>query len=227
MSWSFHSSAEGFEAMRKVNLTSFVLGSLAIMWFTSVLSTARAADNQAFDSAEHAFLTRAMSDNAAQIAMAKLALQKSKNPQIVELANMIISERVALDQELANLADGSIDRLALQQAALNNARMTALQSLNGDAFDKTFAGLLIRDHYQIIPAYEAVKVDATHDALKAFAHDAVPALQGNLAIALSFLRSGGWRSTPHQQVALTGAADAHASKVPVYWESLSIVAAPW
>ncbi|RDS81385.1 DUF4142 domain-containing protein [Dyella psychrodurans] len=213
--------------MRKVNLTSLVLGSLAIMWLTSVLGTARAADNQAFDGAEHAFLARAMSDNAAQIAMAKLALQKSRNPQIVELANLIINERVALDQELANLAQGSIDRIALQQAALNNARMTALQSLNGDAFDKTFAGLLIRDHYQIISAYEAVTVGATHDALKTFAHNAVPALQGNLTVALSSLRSGGWRSAPHQQVALTGEADSHASKVPVYWESLSIVTAPW
>jgi putative membrane protein len=216
-------------SMRKLKLTNMVLGSLVLMWFTSVLSTVCAADNQSsLNDTEHAFVARAMSDNAAQIAMAKLALQKSKNPQIVELANIIIAERVALDQQLANLAAGSIDRIAIEQAALNSARMTALQSLNGDAFDKTFAGLLIRDHYQIIPAYEAVKMDATHDALWSCVHDAVPALRGNLAVALSFLRSENWKPATHrQQVALTTDTDSHANKVPVYWESLSIVAAPW
>jgi putative membrane protein len=221
-------STGGFEAMRKINLTRLVLGSLVLMWFTSVLSTALAADNQALDHGEHIFLSRAMADNASQMAMAKLALQKSKNPQIVALANMILTERAALDEKLATIAGKSVDRAALLQAATNCPRMAALQSLDGDTFDRTFAGQMIRDHYQIIPAYEAVKFSTANVAIKSFAHDAVPAMQGNLAVALSFLRDGGWRSASHQQVALNGAAaDAHASKVPVYWESLSIVAAPW
>ncbi|HTV85008.1 MAG TPA: DUF4142 domain-containing protein [Dyella sp.] len=215
--------------MRKINLTRLVMGSLLVMWCTSVLSTALAADNnQALDSGEHAFLARAMADNASQMAMAKLALQKSTNPRILEVANMVLAERSALDQKLAAIAGSSVDRAALQQAATHCARMATLESLSGDTFDKTFAGLMIRDHYQIIPAYEAVKFGTADTAIKAFAHDAVPALQGNLAVALSFLRAGGWRPLPHQQVALSNpVADTHASKVPVYWESLSIVAAPW
>lgn len=211
--------------MRMAKLTSFVLISLAVMWMTLVPGTARASDSEPLSADEQAFLTRAMSDNASQIAMAKMALAKSKNPHVVELANAILSERLALDQELLTLASGSIDHAAMQQAATSNTRMTELQSLNGDAFDKTFAGLLIRDHYQIISAYEAMKVTAAHDALKAVARDAVPALQGNLTIALAFLRSGGWKPIAHQD-ALT-AADSRATKMPVYWESMSIVTAPW
>jgi putative membrane protein len=211
--------------MRKINLTRLVLGSLVVMWFTAMVGSAFAEDNQALDHGEHIFLTRAMADNASQMAMAKLALQKSKNPQIVALANLILAERAALDQKLAAIAGKSVDRAALQDAATNCPRMSALQALDGDAFDRSFAGQMIRDHYQIIPAYEAVKFSTANVAIKSFAHDAVPAMQGNLAVALSFLRSGGWRSTSHQQQ--VAAADAHGSKMPVYWESLSIVAAPW
>jgi putative membrane protein len=211
--------------MSKINLTRLVLGSLVVMWFTAMVSTAFAEDNQGLDHGEHIFLTRAMADNASQMAMAKLALQKSKNPQIVALANLILAERAALDQKLAAIAGKSVDRAALQDAATNCPRMSALQALDGDAFDRSFAGQMIRDHYQIIPAYEAVKFSTANVAIKSFAHDAVPAMQGNLAVALSFLRSGGWRSASHQQQ--VAAADAHGSKMPVYWESLSIVAAPW
>lgn len=211
--------------MRIANLTSFMMVSLAIMWLTLMPQMTYASDGDALDAEDQAFLARAMSDNAVQLAMAKLALTKSRNPQVIELANTIINERAALDQQLAALASGSIDRAALQRDAASSPSIAALQSLNGDAFDKTFAGLLIRDHYQIISAYETVKVTSTHAQLKSMAHDAVPALRGNLTVALAFLRSGSCEPSVRQD-ALTSA-DAHASKMPVYGESISIVTAPW
>lgn len=211
--------------MRIAHSISFVVVSLAMMWLTLASGVTHASDSDPLNAEEQAFLTRAMSDNAVQLAMAQLALAKSKNPQIIELANAIINERIALDQELVVLASGSIDRTALQQHAVDDHRMAALQSLNGDAFDKTFTGLLVRDHCEIISAYEAMKVTSTHDTLKAIAHSAVPALQGNLTIALAVLRSGSWKPVSHQE-ALTSA-DEHSSKMPAYWEPISIVTAPW
>ncbi len=212
--------------MRIANLTSVMMVSLAIMWLTLTPHVACASDGEALDAEEQAFLMRAMSDNAVQLAMAKLALTKSRNSQVIELANTIINERTALDQQLAVLAAGSIDRTALQRDAASSPRIATLQSLNGDAFDRTFAGLLVRDHCQIISAYETVKVTSTDAQLKTVARDAVPALQGNLTVALAFLKSGSWKSAVRQD-ALTST-DAHASsKMPVYWESISIVAAPW
>ena len=212
--------------MRIANLSSFMMVSLAVMWLSLAPSGARASDSEPLNAEELAFLTRAMSDNAAQIAMAQMALAKSKNPQVVELANAIIRERTALDQQLAAFASGSVDRTALQHDATNNPKMVALQSLNGDAFDKTFAGLLVRDHCQIISAYESMKATSTNDALKSVAHDAVPALQGNLMVALAFLRSGSWSPSVRQE-ALTST-DTRSAKVPsVYWEPISLVTAPW
>lgn len=209
--------------MRFTHLTTLVSITLVMLCLTLAAGVASAAENQTLSAEEQAFLNRAMSDDAAQIAMAQMALKKSTNPKILALANTIIQERTALDAKLADVLTGQ--GKAKPAATGNDATLTALQSLNGDAFDKTFAGLLIRDHYHIISAYEAMKSACTHTGLQNITRDAVPALQDNLTVALDFLRSENWKPSAHPS-SLT-AVDAHESKVPVYWESISIVAAPW
>jgi putative membrane protein len=211
--------------MRTANFFGFVSASLVVMLLTLAPGFARAADNQPLDPEEQAFLTRAMSDNATQVAMARLALQKSQNQQVIDLANTVIQERMALDEKLAPLLGNDI--AAPKLATRDNANLTALQTLNGQAFDKSFAGLLVRDHNEIISAYECIKATASNPALRSVVHDTVPQLQGNLMVALIVLRSANWAPTSHQQQ--LSAVDTHTTKMPVFMgESLSsIVTAPW
>jgi putative membrane protein len=212
--------------MRFAHFNTLVSITLVMLCLALAGGVASAAENQTLSAEEQAFLNRALSDDAAQIAMAQMALTKSTNPKILALANTIIQERTALDAKLEQvLAATTAQGKAKLITAGNDATLTALQSLNGDAFDKTFAGLLIRDHYRIISAYEAMKSTCTHTGLQSITRDAVPALQDNLTVALDFLRSENWKPSAHPS-SLT-AVDAHGSKVPVYWESISIVAAPW
>ena len=211
--------------MRAVNFLGFVSASLLIMVLSFAPGSARAADNQTLAPEEHDFLVRAMSDNAGQIAMAKLALQKSQNQKVIELANTVIQERMALDARLVQLLGFRVN--SPRPAADNDATITSLQALNGDAFDKTFAGLLVRDHNKIISAYECMKASSTNLALHDIVRHAVPELRGDLMTALVVLRSADWTPTSHQQ-ALT-ATDTRNSKTSVFrGEPLSsIVAAPW
>jgi putative membrane protein len=212
--------------MRFAYFNTFVSITLVMLCLTLAAGVASAAENQTLSAEEQAFLNRAMSDDAAQIAMAQMALKKSTNPQIVALANTIIQERTTLDAKLSQVLSATTAQgKAKPAAASNDATLTALQSLNGDAFDKTFAGLLIRDHYRIISAYESMKSVCTHAGLQDITRDAVPALRGNLTVALDFLRSENWTRSAHPSSLAT--VDSHGSKVPVYWESISIVAAPW
>ena len=209
--------------MRFANLTTLVSITCVMLCLTLAAGVASAADNQTLTPEEQAFLNRAMSDDASQIAMAQMALKKSTNPKVIALANTIIQERTALDTQLAQVLTTSGDMQNKAKPADNDATLTSLQSLNGDAFDKTFAGLLVRDHYQIISAYESMKANCTHAGLQSIAHDAVPALQGNLTVALDVLRSEDWNPSAHSLTAV----ESHGAKVPAYWEPISIVAAPW
>jgi putative membrane protein len=212
--------------MRKASLFGYVSAFMVVALLTLAPGLTRAADNpQPLSPEEQAFLAQAMSDNAAQIAMATLALQKSKNPHVIDLANTVIQERTVLDAQLASLLGG-----AAKSTANSNAAATAsLQSLNGEAFDKSFAGLLVRDHNRIISAYECIKASSTNSALRNLIHNAVPQLQGNLMVALTVLRSPNWTHSAHSQSTLS-AADPHSGKTsPVFLgDSLSsIVTAPW
>jgi putative membrane protein len=212
--------------MRFANLTTLVSVAAIMLWLTLASGVACAADSQSLTPEEQAFLNRAMTDDASQIAMAQMALKKSSNPKVIALANTIIQERTALDGQLAQVMTTNDIQNKTKPVANNADTLTALQSLNGDAFDKTFAGLLVRDHYHIISAYEDMKANCTHPGLHDLAHNAVEALQGNLTEALDVLRSENWRPSANPN-ALTAAVDSHGSKVPMYWESISIVAAPW
>jgi putative membrane protein len=212
--------------MRFANLTPLVSLTLVMLCLTLTAGIASAADNQALTPEEQAFLNRAMSDDAMQIAMAQMALKKSTNPKVIALANTIIQERTALDAQLAGvLATSDAQDKAKRTVADDDTTLNALQSLNGEAFDKTFAGLLVRDHYHIISAYESQHVTCTHPGLQAITRDTVPALRDNLTVALDVLRSESWKPSSRQSA--LAAVDANGSKVPVYWESISIVAAPW
>jgi putative membrane protein len=209
--------------MRTANLLGFVSASLVVMLLTIAPGLTRA--DQSLSPEEQNFLTHAMADNAGQIAMAKLALQKSQNQKVIDLANTVIHERMALDADLVRLLNTGVG--SARPAADNDATMNSLQALNGDAFDKSFAGLLVRDHNKIISEYQCIKANSTNLALRSIVHRAVPELQGNLMVALTVLSSSDWAPSAHQQ-ALT-AAEPHSSKSSTFMgEPLSsIVAAPW
>lgn len=211
--------------MRAANLMGFVSASLVVMLLTLAPGLTSAADNQQLNPDEQNFLNQAMADNAGQIAMAQLALQKSQNQKVIDLANTVIRERMALDADLVRLLNTGVG--SARPAADNQTSMTTLQALNGDAFDKSFAGLLVRDHNRIISEYQCIKANASNLTLRHIVHKAVPELQGNLMVALTVLRSSDWSPSAHQQ-ALT-AADTRTAKSSTFMgEPLSsIVAAPW
>jgi len=208
--------------MRVGSFSRFVPVSLALLWLMLAAGLAQAADTgqQALNPDEQSFLARAMADNATQIAMAKLALSKSSNPRVIELANTIIQERSALDAQLAQL-QGNGKRAQVQPAS---DEVDRLQALDGDMFDRSFASSAVRNHCRTISAYETMKASATSPALKDLAHQAIPALRGSLTVALTVLRAAGPTPMRHQEA--LASADSRAKKA-MFWEPISLVAAPW
>lgn len=207
--------------MRVASFSRMLPVSLVLMCLMLAAGLAQAAETgpQPLNPDEQAFLSRAMSDNATQIAMAKMALAKSTNPRVIELANTIIEERSALDSRLEQFAR---NRPHAQPAG--GATIDHLQSLNGDAFDRTFASSAVRSHCRLISAYQAMKMTSSNPALKDLTQEAVPALRSSLTFALTVLRSS--RLNPARPQETVASADTR-SKAPVFWEPISLVAAPW
>lgn len=124
--------------------------------------------------------------NKIDMDQAKLALRKSKNPQVKEFANQMISDHTSLEKSVADLAKKlnvtpaeSDTSKQLKQQAADEAKK--LRALNGSAFDKEYASHEVAYHQAVIDAAGKVLIpNAKNAELKSALQGAAPLLQGHL-----------------------------------------------
>ncbi len=135
--------------------------------------------------------------NQIDIRQSKLALQKSKDSQVKEFANQMISDHTALEKSVADLAkklnvtpqDSDTSKQLNQQAA-DEAKK--LKSLSGKAFDKEYASHEVAFHQAVIDAATKTLIPNAHNQeLKSALQDAAPLLQGHLQHAEQLQKSLG------------------------------------
>src|SRR3954463_9053790 len=124
--------------------------------------------------------------NKIDIDQAKLALKKTKNPQVKEFANQMISDHTSLQKSVNDLAkklnvtpeDSAISKQLNQQAAEETKK---LKSLNGKAFDQEYASHEVAYHQAVIDAATKTLIpNAKNPELKSAVEGAAPLLQGHL-----------------------------------------------
>lgn len=133
--------------------------------------------------------------NKIDIDQARLALRKSKDAQVKEFANQMISDHTNLEKAVADLAtklkvrpEASDTSKQLQQQAADEAKK--LRRLSGSAFDKEYAAHEIAFHQAVIDAAGTTLIpDAKNAELKSALQGAAPLLQGHLQHAQELQRS--------------------------------------
>jgi putative membrane protein len=135
--------------------------------------------------------------NRIDIDQAKLALQKSKNPQVKEFANQMISDHTSLEKSVNDLAkklnvtpqDSDISKSLNQQAADESKK---LKSLKGKAFDQEYVAHEVAYHQAVIDAATKTLIpNAKNAELKSALEGAAPLLQGHLQHAQQLQQSLG------------------------------------
>lgn len=149
------------------------------------------AHRTALDAREQAFVAQAIADDAMQIALAKLAMMRSSNLQLRALAGRIVSDHAALDLQLARLAVNLGSKSHAHGApARDNAMRAHLESLQGDAFDRAFAGMMVKEHRKILAAYAMAAKTSADSKLRAIATRGLPVLQDHVDAARALLEEG-------------------------------------
>ena len=124
--------------------------------------------------------------NKIDINQSRLALRKSKNPQVKEFANQMISDHTNLEKSVADLAkklnvtpaESDTSKQLKQQAT---DEMKKLRGLNGSAFDKEYVSHEVAFHQAVIDAAAKVLIpNAKNAELKSALQGAAPLLQGHL-----------------------------------------------
>lgn len=124
--------------------------------------------------------------NRIDIDQAKLALTKSKNPQVKEFANQMISDHTNLEKSVADLAkklnvkpeESDTSKQLKQQAADESKK---LRGLSGKAFDQEYVSHEVAYHKEVIDAAGQTLIpSAKNPELKSALEGAAPLLQGHM-----------------------------------------------
>lgn len=123
-------------------------------------------------------------DNIAEIAVGKLALEKSQNESVKKFAQHMIDDHTAALQELEALAKLKSMTLPDDPGMKHTTMATGMKALSGAAFDKQYMkGAGVSDHQNNLKLLEKIQKDAKDPEFKAMAVKMLPTVRGHLKMA--------------------------------------------
>jgi putative membrane protein len=126
------------------------------------------------------FLKSATENNLGEIALGKLALEKSARPDIKMFAQQIVTDHEKANQNLKALAASKNLKLPDGPGVKNDAKKMRLQLLSGRDFDNGFVNTQVDAHKIDIGEYEKQSGTAVDSDVKKFASQTLPILKEHL-----------------------------------------------
>lgn len=138
------------------------------------------------DAADNAFMKKAAADGMAEVAMGRMALTKSKDAEVKQLAQRIVSDHTKADNELKSIAQDKNVKLPTSPDASERKTSAALEKKSGTAFDKAWTEHMVTDHKKAIALFTKTSNDANADSdVRNFAQQTLPVLRNHLEMAQS------------------------------------------
>ena len=127
----------------------------ALMFVSATTSfSCKDDDDQEYKLSNQEFVTRASSSNNFEIAAGGLAVTRAENAEVKHYGEHMVSDHGTAGMEMKNLAAGKGWAVpdALQQKEQQN--LDKLTALNGAAFDREFANIMVQSHQDAIALFE-------------------------------------------------------------------------
>ncbi|HXE76639.1 MAG TPA: DUF4142 domain-containing protein [Rhodanobacter sp.] len=152
-------------------------------------TAATTANGQPLGDKGRAFIAEATGDDAFEIALGRMALEKSSTDQMHELAQRMVDDHTRMQRELAaitgrDVADGAASAIPNDKALQLRNHLAPLQ---GDAFRKAFVDVTIRNYHLSVALFADEAKTGYSKALREYARKQLPALREHLAMAQAML----------------------------------------
>ena len=170
-----------------------------------VLAAAPAAqaENAAADKGDAAFVQQALKSGQEEVAIAKLAAEKAQSAEVKQLAQMLVSDHTAVNEQLALLAqrpgaapapkDGPRGDASPPPAAPGGApsspKLDELGKLSGAEFDKRFLAIIAEGHEKSVELWNKEAETGANPAAKKLATETLPKIRSHLQQAKSLLQT--------------------------------------
>ncbi len=143
-------------------------------------TNAAATGGIAVDNDDSKFATAAANGGMAEVALGKLAQQKSTNSQIKNFAAMMVTEHGKVNDDLMALAKTKNITLPATVDADYQKKMADLSAKTGKDFDKAYVDAMVDGHKKTLDLMNDAAKNCKDPDLKAFAAKTAPAVQMHL-----------------------------------------------
>lgn len=137
------------------------------------------------------FIKDAAAGNQAEIATAQLAQEKSQNPQVKDLAQMIQQDHQQAEQKLETIAQNHGITLPQKPTWSERHQQSKLSKLNGADFDQQYTKDMLENHTKDIKKFQNASQNIEETDVKQYAQNCLPTLEKHLRHAESTAKAVG------------------------------------
>jgi putative membrane protein len=145
---------------------------------------AQEKDSKGGSATDAGFVTNASGAGLTEVELGKLAQTNAGSAKVKAFGQKMVEDHTKAGDELKSLAAG--DRgyaTAESPPPANQKDIDALKRLNGAAFDKEFAKVMVADHEKAVAIFEVEAEKGSNKELQAFAKKTLPTLRDHLKMA--------------------------------------------
>jgi putative membrane protein len=141
------------------------------------------------NTSDAAFLQQAAMGGRAEVELSQMALRQSSRQDVRDLAQHMITDHTAANQQVQQLADARGITLPSQPDTQHRQLSEQLNNANGPSFDQLYLQTMLQDHRQTISMFERESQSAADPQIRSFATSTLPKLRDHLRMVES-LTSG-------------------------------------
>ena len=129
-----------------------------------------------------AFVEKAAQDGMTEVELGKVALEKSRNPEVRSFAQRMVTDHGKANAELATIAASKGIEAPKELDAEHQAMVEAITAKSGTEFDREYSQHMNMDHSKAIALFESASKTSDPD-LAGFAKKTLPTLKEHKKLA--------------------------------------------
>jgi putative membrane protein len=141
---------------------------------------AHAGHNMAGMSADMKFAMTAAMGGMEEVEMGRLAAEKGASDEVRQFGQRMVDDHTKANQELMQVASSKGMTLPATLDPKHQADMQRISALSGDAFDKAYVKMMVKDHKKDVGEFQKESMRGADPELKGFATRTLPTLQEHL-----------------------------------------------
>ncbi len=138
---------------------------------------------------DQAFAKTAARGGITEVKLGQLAEDKGTTDTVKDFGKRMVNDHSAADEKLKSAASEANMTVPEQPSPQQQAVYDRLSKLSGKAFDRAYAGAMVKDHEQAVAAFRKEAKTGKNQEIKSFAAATLPTLEEHLKLAREMYHS--------------------------------------